>query len=132
MFTCKELLDAKELFDKITHKATDLVKTQKSAEMIEERTFAEKYQDMSYKWLRKRRHFLCTSAFTHRYGYKPGNGTTPAKRINALADRVDLFQTWTDKKIEAVLIECEAIEDILEDREDKRLDYAASAQEYGG
>jgi hypothetical protein len=110
MFTCKELLDAKELVDDFTKTATAFVKTQKSEEIIEERTFAEKYHDMSDKWLTKRRRFLLFEGF----GIDSG-----CKRA-------------TDEKIEAVLTECDAIEAILEDREDKRLDYAASAQEYGG
>ena len=85
--------------------------------MIEERTFAEKYHDMSDKWLTKRRRFLLNTGH-------PG--------ILNLTKTQEILKTWTDEKIEAVLTETDAIEAILEDRADKRLDYAAAAQEYGG
>ena len=71
--------------------------------------YADKYKEMSDKWLIKRRRYLL----------KPGAPWS-------------LPITLSDEAIDAILTEADAIEAILENREDKRLDYAAAAQSWGG
>jgi hypothetical protein len=78
-------------------------------------TYKEKYKDMSDKWLIKRRRSLLN----------------PSTRPSQIMDN-EIFKTWSNEKIKAVLKESDAIEDILEDRADKRSYYAEAAQSWGG